>query len=44
MKKYFYMLFYINKILQFLRKQNIITTTKFLSYIIKNIKHFNEKG
>ena len=39
----FLFLFYINKILKILIKQNLRTTIKFLFYIIKNIKHFNEE-
>ena len=37
----FYFLVYINKKIKFLTKQNVRTITKFLFYIIKNIKHFN---
>ena len=40
-----YILFFIlyNKQLKILTNQNIRATTKFLSYLIKNIKHFNKK-
>ena len=40
MKNIFYFLFYIIKILT---NQNVKTMTKFLSSLIKNIKHFNKK-
>ena len=43
MKNIFKFLFYINKKLKYLIKQNIKTTTKFLSSLIKNIKHFNQE-
>ena len=43
MKIIFYFLFYINKKLKNLTKQNIKTTTKFLFSLIKNIKHLNQE-
>ena len=39
---YFIWIKYKNKKIKNLRKQNVRTTTKFLSYVIKNSKHFNE--
>ena len=41
MKIIFYFLFYINKKLKNLTKQNIRVTMRFLFSLIKNIKHFN---
>ena len=43
MKNIFYFLFYIKKKVKILTNQNGRTTTKFLSSLIKNIKHFNDE-
>ena len=42
-KKIFYFLFYINKNLKILTKQNVRTIIKFLSYIIKILNIFTKK-
>ena len=39
----FYFLFYIIRKLKILTNENGITSTKFLSSLIKNIKHFNQE-
>ena len=42
-EKYILVLFYINKNVKILIKQNVRTTIKFLSFLNENIKHFNYK-
>ena len=42
-EKYILFLFYMNKKFKILTKQNIGTTTKFLYFLIKNIKYFNKE-
>ena len=41
-EKHILFLFSMNKNLKSLIKQNVRIITKFLSYLIKNIKHFNQ--
>ena len=41
--EYILILFYINKKLKFLTKQNVRITTKILSSLIKIIKHFGQE-
>ena len=42
MKNIFHLLFYVNKKLKILT-QNVLTRTKFLYSLIKNVKYFNQE-